>query len=76
MRLFLVAQPTACSLLAAAPAHDASFERDANEIPFSFQVSRPSVFPSVRRSGQRPRPSFLACIRRVRQFGYDANRFH
>ena len=47
MRLFLVAQPTACSLLAAAPAHDASFERDANEIPFSFQVPRPPVFPSV-----------------------------
>ena len=56
MRLFLVAQPTACSLLAAAPAHDASFERDANEIPFSFQVPR----PSVGRGRGRVLPSSLA----------------
>ena len=73
-------------------AHDASFECDANEIPFSFQVlrcvrvARPT---DGRRDGDRrgPRPggrgrglpsvaSALACIQRVRQFWYDANRFH
>ena len=59
MRLFLVAQPTACSLLAAAPAHDASFERDANEIPFSFQVPRPPVRLSVRPSVGAEAASFL-----------------